>query len=212
CTFMGGHAGDGAYAGDAGPGIACLDGSSVVLANCSAQGGNGGVNEEPLTGGSGAHGISALSFSDLSILDSQFEGGMGSGQPASPAEFGAPPTWWSGQAKSLGFFKLLREGQSTPIQVSGEPGDLVLLMATTKTSSVTFNQFKGSFALDPSPLLGPFALGVIVQDNLSIVVNMPNLPPALPVLEVYLQALVKSAGGGSTLSSWGHLTLLDSSY
>ena len=212
CTFRGGDAGDGAYAGDAGLGIACLERSSIVLVSSSAQGGHGGINQDPLTGKSGAHGIASDGSSDLSILESQFEGGLGGGQTASPADFGAAPTWWNGPAKSLGFIKLLREGQSTPIGVSGEPGDIVLLMAATKTSAFTFNQFKGTLALDPSPLLGPFALGVISQDVLNVVVNMPHLPPAVPALEVYLQGLVKSAGGGSTLTAWGHLTLLDSSY
>lgn len=211
-VFSGGYAGSGAGAGDAGHGIAILGGSSFLLVNTLATGGNGAVNQDPLTGSPGASGI-FVQGADVSILDSQFKGGLSpGGTETTAAEFGVTPTWWHTQAKGLGFFKLLREGQTTPIQVAGAAGDLVMLMASTKTSAFPSAQFKGSFLLDRSLMLGPFVIGVIPQDILTVLVTMPALPAGLPVLEIYLQGLVKSVDGTSTLTSWGHLTLLDSSY
>jgi hypothetical protein len=45
----------------------------------------------------------------------------------------------------------------------------------------------------------------------NVPVVMPELPPGIPAIGAYLQFAVMGATG-TTLSSWGHLTLLDSSF
>jgi len=65
--------------------------------------------------------------------------------------------------------------------------------------------------LDLATLFGPVPLGTVPGGGLvSVPVVIPDLPPGLPALGVYLQCAV--LGAGTTLSSWGHLTVLDSSY
>jgi hypothetical protein len=212
CSFAGGEAGSGGYTNNPGEGVRATN-ANVLIVNGAATGGDGGYSYEVLQGGSGAAGIFGGNCG-LSILDCEFLGGEGySGGHAQPTEIDPPATVWPGLGKSLGFFKLLREGQTTPLQVSGEPGELVLLMASTRTWAFQLNKHKGDFLLDPLQMLGPFAIGVIVQSPLTITVGMPQLPASVPALELYLQGLVQGPGpGGTTLTSWGHLTLLDSSY
>ena len=59
-------------------------------------------------------------------------------------------------------------------------------------------------------LFGPVPLGtVFAGGGLNVPITVPDLPPGVLGAEVWLQAVLAGPSGG-TLSSWVHLTVLDS--
>ncbi len=217
----GGGSGSGGYSSSAGHGI-WVDGgaSSLVLSRVAATGGSGGDSYDgfaPLPGGPGGNGLHNPWAAEIFYLESVFTPGVQGagyvvpgGTPALPIAGSA--TAWSGSAKSIGFLKLLREGQATPLGVGGEPGESVLVFASVLTQGLLSEKAKGTFTPGLNALLGPFALGVVpAAGQVNVNVVMPDLPPGVEGVGLYLQAVLVGPST-VTLSSWGHLTLLDASF
>jgi hypothetical protein len=220
-SVFGGGSGSGGYSEDAGDGAAVAALSRLVLTGSHFQGGNGGDSFDgiaPAHGGDGGRGVFVSGDSEVRLLDDELVGGLqgagwglAGGLPAAPLAGGGAVTSWSGEAASLDISELLREAQSTPVQVTGAPGDLVLLFLSLQTVSVAAPQAKGTFQLAPSSLLGPIVLGALGgSGQVTLSGTMPHLPAGLLSAEFYLQALL-SGPGGLTLTSWSHVTVLDES-
>jgi hypothetical protein len=219
-TVQGGASGTGSYAYQGGHGVLASAGAIVVLVHVDARGGNGGDSKDgigPALGGPGGHGVFLPEGGHADVLDSVFAGGIqGKGQAGAGGQVAAAiagpgsNTMWSGSARNLGFFNVMREGQITPIQVSGETGELVVLYVSLGAGRLYMPALEGAFLLDPNALIGPFALGAISGGSVTLNVVVPDLPPGWQGLGFFMQALV-TGPAGATLSAWGHLTLLDAS-
>ncbi len=218
--LTGGPSGFGNYSDQAGHGAWVKNDSTAVLVRVTATGAFGGESLDgiaPGEGGPGGSGMLVVSGCDAYYLQSTFEpGAQGAGWADPGGQFAAPiggigATAWSGGAKSIGFLKVLREGQSTQLGVSGLAGETALVFASQTADSFLLPKAKGTLVLDPGSLIGPFVLGVLSGGLLNVNVTMPELPAGIEAVGLHLQALL-TGPASATLSSWGHLTLLDSSY
>jgi hypothetical protein len=220
-TAVGGPSGDGSYSEQAGPGIRASVGSSLVLVRVLATGGDGGDSLDgivPDIGGEGGNGLHLEPGCKADLLDCELIGGVqGSGfqepggQVADPVGGSGHVSTWSAAASGLLFTKVLRETQVSLLQVSGQQGASVLLFASAGTGRLVLPALEGSFVPDLAALIGPIGVGVLVGDTKTVQIKMPQLPAALEGLGVFLQALLVGPSG-STLSPWGHLTILDSAF
>ncbi len=220
--LTGGRSGDGGNSNPAGHGVFVDNGVSLVLVNSRAVGGDGGESFDGLgfSGGSGGFGLVPGWNCQVRVLDSEFLGGaVGPGygipggqlaDPIAPGGLGYV-TFWSGNAKVLDISSVLREGQSATMQVSGDPGEMALVYASLKAPALLVPKAKGTFMLDLPMLLGPFPLGTLASSTLSLDVPIPDLPAGVDVAEVYVQGAL-AGPASTTLTSWGHLTVLDATF
>jgi hypothetical protein len=219
-TAYGGSGGTGSYARQGGHGVRGINGAQLVLVNVDAIGGPGGDSLDGIfwdEGGDGGHGVSLEGGSHARRLDCELSGGFagsgwaGLGQNGAPVDGAGTVDSWAGAWRGLGFVNVLREGQVAPLQVSGETGEAVLLYVSLGGSQLVFPAFEGALVLDPSQLIGPYALGVITGGVLTLNVSAPSLPPGWQGLGLLLQG-VTIGPSGSRLTSWGHSTLLDAAF
>jgi len=214
----GGSAGGGTLGGRGGFGASASSGSLLVLVNASVTGGDGGAALDPFTptlGGAGGHALSLNLGAQGKLLDCQLAGGVGGSGPAGQGAAGQSifgpgvATLWPGESKSLTLGTVLREGESTTVSVTGEPGELASLFVSLHAGALLVPKAKGVLLLGVQSLLGPLVLGAIGPGgSASVDAQMPDVPAGLLGIDVWLQAAV-GAGASATLSSWGHLTLLD---
>ena len=220
CTLLGGDSGTGSYTEPGGHGASGASGASLVLTHCTGVGGDGGDSLDgifPALGGQGGHGLFVTGTSAAWVLDGSFAGGVQGdgwagpgGAVSAPVVDPAHVVSWPGFGKSVGFVKVLREGQTTPLTVTGVPGEAALVLASLPTLGALIPKAKGQLLLHPGALVGPVSLGVLTGPALSLDLTVPPLPGGLDAVGVYLQAVLL-APGTQTLSAWGHLTLLDES-
>lgn len=223
-----GNSGTGSYSKAAPHGIFAFGspqghGSRLVLVNVEARGGSSGDALDglaPTEGGSPGNGMWLNNSSHARVIESSFEGGTQGGGLGNPGGAigdpiqvfpGSTVTYWPNTAKGLGSDEVVREGQTSLIQLTGESGDVAFLYASLKTTSFHAPQLGGSFFLDPSTLVGPIAHGVVQGAspvNASVVV--PLLPAGLLSEEVYLQGVLVGPTN-ATLTNWVHVTVLDAS-
>jgi hypothetical protein len=106
----------------------------------------------------------------------------------------------------------VREGESAVIQVSGQPNDQAILLASTNIGFAPITAKQGIFQLDPAaPLIVfplPFPLDPIFGTG-GVVVTMPPLPPGMDGIVIPIQLAINHFGG-VTLEDLTSLVWLDS--
>ena len=192
CTIVGGKGGThwpGATdpAAPGGEGLR-VESASAWISGGSLTGGTGGG----AFGGNGAIGgvgLRVLGFSTVTLYDHQLAGGEG-GEPTSPD--GAPlvgsATQLGGNARHFAITALVRGGEPGALDVSGLPGEPLLLLGATSGGVHDFGSTLGplqlslplSFALSFGPLDGAGSLHVPFVG--------PHLPAGVEGLAVQLQA------------------------
>lgn len=218
CTLKGGQGGPGepAFGGqhnaDGGAGLLVGFGSAHV-SGCSLTGGSNGNNVITSTDSAG-DGLVVVNGSAW-MRDSTAQPGtiLNSGLPGQAIV--APPdtvTTLSAPSRSVSISSPLREGQLGTLQIQGQQGDQVVLLIALGGSYVPKLSKQGVFALDPSVLLLPVALGSISDPGgaLALPFVTPNLNPVLDGLTVPMQ-LVVSSGGVTTLEGGTAMAWLDAS-
>jgi hypothetical protein len=196
CTFAGGHGGHGGDAGWAG---------------------------QPGNGGNGGDGIDASAASDLHLLDSVYLPGSG-GYAGYGGYYGgydgsdgvevrlanSTREDLAGDARHLDIASLLLEQTMVDVTVQGQPGDLVLLVASERSRLRYISPAHG-----PLLLRSPFdmprqILGVLPGSGVqTFQLNVPDMP-ALTATTWHFQAGLVPNTGGLYLSSVRSAVLLDS--
>jgi hypothetical protein len=216
CTLIGGDAGDGPQpAGSLLPPGSALDANlaDVTLAACTLTGGAEGADDDAQPGVS----ASAIAVHDLpttvrvlqSVLAAGAVQGLGTRGPAIEAPASAVQLL-AEPARSLVLPALLFAGQDGTLVVDGEPGDLALLLLSTRSALLPLPKLEGSLALDPESLAGPIALGLLVgpDGELELPFVLGPLPPGVEATTVLVQGLFLDAEGAS-LGGASALTWID---
>lgn len=208
--FGGGAAGSGIEAG-----MSNIDASNVLMAG--GKGGDAWDYFGPTDPAPGGAGILAGAGSFVRVLDCSMQPGAsgsslwGSPPPYLPADGGAAYKLLSGASKGFGIPRVLRELQNTFMTFTGVGGDAAFLFLSPATAKIPAPSLKGVLHLSGSALLGPVAVGVVpLAGTLQVPISVPPLPAGILGAEVYLQGVLAATAGG-TLTSWVHVTLLDSS-
>ncbi|MAG63427.1 hypothetical protein CMO84_07890 [Candidatus Woesearchaeota archaeon] len=234
--FTGGH-GSSVYdvasydGGDGGHG-ALVSGSFLYASGCTFTGGHGGSGGDagwsgyPGNGGNGGDGIQAWQGSDLHLLDSVYlpglkgyggySGGWYQGSDGSDGQevslFNSTREDLVGNARHLDVPTLLPEQTTVDIVVEGQPGDLVLLVASERSKLRYIAPAHG-----PLLLRSPFdmprqILGYLPgSGSQTYQFTVPDVPP-LAAITWHFQAGLIPSSGGLYLSSVRSGVLLDSAW
>ena len=202
CEVTGGGGSDGddtLYAIlDGGHGVAIwVDALASIAGGTTTGGEDGEVPWELSYSGNGVLAYSASSFAW--VRDGVFAAGPAE-LPGGPGEaVGALKpqniTTFTAPSRSLSITSPLREGEAGSIEVHGEPGDQLLLLASSSASIVPLAAKQGVLALE-APLLLPLTLGSITDPGgeLLLPVTAPHLLPGLDGLVTLLQLAVVRDG------------------
>jgi len=204
CTVTGGAGGDGedsAFAfSDGGSGVEVWSQALASLAGCTVTGGSNGLLNPGYSSGYTGGGLTVASASAFAwVRASDFAAGavVGNGHPGAPVEALLPGnvTSFAAPARSLEVSSPLREGQSGALQVHGQPGDQLLLLAAPDAGFAPLPGKQGALAL-AAPVLLPVSLGTITDPagTLTVPFITPHLAPGLEGLSVLFQLGVMHDG------------------
>jgi hypothetical protein len=193
CSLVGGRGGygfDGSWSDNGGHGLDVSLGSLLVAGSSVVGGSAMGSVFCTSRSGDGLH-VEGPG-STVRVLESSFESGA-SALGCEGRDIDAPPgvvIEHPAQARGLTLPAPLRERQTAVLIAQGQPGDLVLLYLSSSAGFLPMPGKQGTLLLEP-PLLGPLALGTIVDPGgeLAVVLDVGALPGAVAALTLHLQAV-----------------------
>lgn len=228
CNVQGGRGGDGSFVGgDAGIAMISDTGASpnaLFASNTTFLGGNGGIAEDlgcfncgP--GGDGGDGLRVQAGSLVVSLGCTFTGGAGA--------FGHPTSGANGQGLvnngtlvplapsrvKLSAPTLVRAATTMTLTVNADPGDLIFLFRSTRTTFIGLVSWRGFWLakpLGPAPETKPPTPFAVVPGSglVSVTIDAPYLEPGQQERTEFFQAYRVTPTGALTLGSFVPVTVV----
>lgn len=201
----------GGYGGDA---LALQSGCVVVVSGCQVLGGSGGFAHGGFHGDGGA-GIDAVA-ANLRLLDSLVLSGSSPSGNSIPnlINGGGTTTTWPGTSRHVDGSVVVHEQGTVTLQLRGNPGDNVVLIASQGTQWSLSDPWRGVLLVRArQPPIRTVSLGP-VDGTGQITFSYPigDLGLGVESLRYTFQALFVSPSGTTTLSSPRKLVLLDAAF
>jgi len=200
--------------GEGGAGVAHTSGT-LLLVSTVAHGGEGGTSFHGGDGGDGLQ-LGAGGFAWLMAGSGGYGGSGGlsdagpNGDPGSPiVDPSGISVNYGGTPHDFDVTSPVHEGEGGTLTFGGDFQSSKLVFASLSLHQLPFPDKQGVLMLAPDLLIGPFALG---SGSNQVVFVVPNLPAALPAVNVHLQAVYIQSAHSVSLSAGRVLTMLDSAY
>jgi hypothetical protein len=216
CTLTGGDSGNGTpspFVPANGATALSINSGDATIAGCTLTGGAEGAGNDGQPGHSGSALTDFLASSDVRILQSTLTAGPVQGAGTLAPAISDPPhkvKLLDEPARSLVLPDQLREGESGVLQIDGEPGDLAMVLLSLDATLIPLAGQEGTLVTDLVTLQGPIVVGVLPDPDgqFALPFTLPDLPPGVDAVTVYVQGLFKDAGG-SSLGGASSLTWID---
>lgn len=227
CTLTGGSGGTqydtvSSPGGSGGDGIFAPGDSFVAMVGCTVYGGHGGSADCTFfscgNGGAGGDAIHLLSSSGEATVRAVaftpglggFDGDFGKASDGELVQSGSATTTFDARARRLSLASPLREGGAATFGLTGQPGDVALLFASTSTEFVTVASAQGTFLAGAPFAVSSFLLTTLPGSGAAdVVTHVPTLAPGTDALVLHVQSVFLDDGALPLIGPSRTLTLLD---